>query len=397
MNILFLTLLNLEDLTKTGIYHDLVNELHARGHNVTVASASEKRQGGKTELLHSNGIDVLRIQIGDITQTSYLKKGINTLRIEKIYMKAIKKYPSDRKFDLIIYTTPPITFNKLVSKLKKRNNAKTFLLLKDIFPQNAVDLALFKENGPIYRLFRSKEKKLYRITDYMGAMSKANINFVKSHNDIYFKSEVIRNALYEMDYEINQKERNDLIEKLGLNPLKRVFLYGGNLSIPQGIEFIKQVMTRFNEVENAQMLIVGNGTHFKSIHDHSEALNYDNVKVFNALPKEHYDKLVAASDIGLVFLDNRFIIPNYPSRLTSLLNARKPILMATDINTDIKDDVLKYQCGLWFESDDVDQFIENAKKLATEDLSIYQDNAYHMFDKEFRIEDNVTKLLNMIK
>ncbi|WP_414054798.1 glycosyltransferase family 4 protein [Macrococcus equi] len=397
MNILFLTLLNLEDLNQTGIYHDLVNELSAKGNNVTVVSASEKRHGGKTELLCSKGIDVLKVQIGDITQTSYFKKGINTLRIEGLYKKAINKFLSDKSFDLIIYTTPPITFNNLVKKLKKQHNAKSFLLLKDIFPQNAVDLGLFKENGPIYKLFRGKEKKLYEISDYMGAMSEANIQFVKAHNQVDLKSTVIRNALYELDYSIDEEEKLDLLSRLGLDPDKRIFLYGGNLGVPQGVEFIKKVMSRFNEVEGGQLLIVGNGTHFKTIKSHSDKLQYDNVNVLNALPKADYDRLVSVCDVGLIFLDNRFTIPNYPSRLTSLLNARKPILMATDVNTDIKDEVLKYNCGLWSPSDDVESFIKNAKQMASMDLKELKDNAYRMYVSEFRIEDNVDKLLEMVK
>lgn len=97
-----------------------MNELIVRGHNVSVVCPSEKRFGGKTELFSSKGVDILRVQIGDITQTSKYKKDINTLRIESLYKKAIKRYFKDYKFDLIIYTTPPITFIRLVSQLKKR-------------------------------------------------------------------------------------------------------------------------------------------------------------------------------------------------------------------------------------------------------------------------------------
>ena len=397
MNILFLTLHNLEDLNKSGIYHDVVNELNTRGHSVSVVCPSEKRYGGETELLSSKGIDILKVRIGDITQTSKYKKGINTLRIESLYKKAINKYLNNHKFDLIIYTTPPITFNKLVSGLKKKNNAKTYLLLKDIFPQNAVDLGMFKKNGPIYKIFRNKEKKLYQISDFIGAMSQANIDFIREHNNIDSKTEVIRNAMYEVDYTIDDSERIELMNKLNLDFDKRLFLYGGNIGIPQGISFIKEVLSRFNEVENAQILIVGSGTHFGTVKKHADYLNYDNVHVLNSLPKEDYDRLVSICDVGLIFLDHRFTIPNYPSRLTGLLNARKPILMATDTVTDIKDEVIKFECGLWSESTDVDQFIENAKKLAVIDLTHYQENAHKMYEKEFRIEDNVTKLLKMIE
>ncbi|RXK17231.1 glycosyltransferase family 4 protein [Macrococcus sp. DPC7161] len=397
MKVLFLTLLNLEDLTKNGIYHDFVNELSSRGHDVSVVCPSEKRFGGETKLIETNSIDVLKVLIGDITQTSYIKKGINTLLIESKYEKAINTYFKDKKFDLIIYTTPPITFNNLVLKLKKKNNAKTYLLLKDIFPQNAVDLGIFSKNSPIYKLFRFKEKQLYKISDYVGGMSVGNIDFIKSHNEIHSKTQVIRNALYELDYRIDDSiDKTSLFNKYDIDSNKKIFLYGGNIGAPQGIPFIKSVMSRFNEVEDGFLLIVGSGTHSNELIKHAKYLNYSNVKVMSKLPKEEYDQLVMLSDIGLIFLDHRFTIPNYPSRLTSLLNAKKPILMATDVNTDIKDDIIKHKCGLWSESTDVDLFIKNAVRMTNEDLSQYGENSYKLYLDEFKIENNIDKLLKLI-
>ena len=73
------------------------------------------------------------------------------------------------------------TFKKVIDYFKKRDNATTFLLLKDIFPQNAVDLGILSKRGVkgiIYRFFRKKERDLYRISDYIGCMSPANVAYV---------------------------------------------------------------------------------------------------------------------------------------------------------------------------------------------------------------------------
>lgn len=89
------------------------------------------------------------------------------------------------KFDLIIYSTPPITFQRAVEYVKERDNAQTYLLLKDIFPQNAVDIGILSKNGwkgLIYKYFRKKEKKLYGISDRIGCMSEANCKYILSHN-----------------------------------------------------------------------------------------------------------------------------------------------------------------------------------------------------------------------
>ena len=77
--------------------------------------------------------------------------------LEYFYYKAIKKYLNYKDIDLILFTTPPITFTNLIKKIKKKSNAKTYLLLKDIFPQNAVDLNYLKFDGLLYKFFRNKE------------------------------------------------------------------------------------------------------------------------------------------------------------------------------------------------------------------------------------------------
>ena len=57
-----------------------------------------------------------------------------------------------------------------------------YLLLKDIFPQNAVDLGMFSKGGLLYRMFRKKEERLYQLSDYIGCMSPANVDYILRHN-----------------------------------------------------------------------------------------------------------------------------------------------------------------------------------------------------------------------
>ena len=113
--------------------------------------------------------------------------------------------------------------------------------------------------------------------------------------------------------------------------------------MPQGTDAIKEVIKRFNEMENSQLVIVGSGTKFKEIQNYAQ--NIKDVFVLNQLPKKDYDLLLSVSDIGLVFLDSRFTIPNYPSRLTSYLMLSKPVISMTDENTDIGMEIEKYDCG----------------------------------------------------
>src|SRR5699024_4696892 len=109
---------------------------------------------------------------------------------------------------------------------------------------------------------------------------------------------------------------------------------------------------------------VGNGTEYSKIKKHIGEKKLKRVNILNKLPKNEYDKLLSSADVGLIFLDSRFTIPNFPSRLLSYMENSLPILAATDRNTDLKDIILKSKSGLWCESNDVNSFIALAQELS---------------------------------
>src|SRR5690625_2000511 len=211
MNILFLSIGRLNNIDDKGLYTDLIREFRNNGHQLYVVSSREKRLNNETEYVIENGVHILRVKIGNITKVNVFEKGISTLMIEELFLKAIRKYFKDIKFQLVIYSTPPITFEKVIRYIKKRDNASSYLLLKDIFPQNAVDLKMVKKNGLIHRYFRSKEKKLYAQSDFIGCMSQANVDFILKNNPKISqdRTEVCPNSIEPLTVE---KDESKLIE-----------------------------------------------------------------------------------------------------------------------------------------------------------------------------------------
>lgn len=355
MNILFLTIGNVTDLSSHEIYPDLLRELN-KNHNIYVACGRERRLDLETELTVEEGINVLRIRIGNITKTGLLEKGISTLTVERKFRKAIKKFFNNIRFDLIMYSTPPITFSSLIGYLKRRDNAKTYLMLKDIFPQNAVDIGMFGKKSPIYRYFRHKEHSLYRNSDNIGCMSKANIAYLLEHNSEISPSkvELCPNALEMMPPET--VDTHALRAKYAIPDDRTVFLFGGNLGKPQGIDFFISCLRREKERKDVFFVIAGSGTEFEKIRAAITEDKLENVVLLEKLSTEEYNKLTSVCDVGLIFLDFRFTIPNYPSRLLSYMQKAKPVLAATDRATDLRDDIEAGKFGWWCPSDDIEAF-----------------------------------------
>ncbi|NBI07058.1 glycosyltransferase family 4 protein [Senegalia massiliensis] len=375
MKVLFLTLLDFSSVDENGIYTDLMREFVKDGHDLYIISPTEKRRNEPTRLIDNGKVKILKLQIGNTQKTNLIEKGISTLTIESKFKNGIKKYFDDVKFDLVLYSTPPITLQKAVEFIKYRDQAKTYLLLKDIFPQNAVDLGMLKTSGIeslIYKSFRNKEERLYKISDYIGCMSNANVEFLLKHNPSISNEtvEVCPNSIEPIKVDISEQEKKQIREKYNIPVNKTIFIYGGNLGKPQGIDFLIDCIRANEDNENSYFFIVGWGTEFVKLENFFEREKPKNAKLLSQLPKIDYGVLVNSCDVGLIFLDRRFTIPNFPSRLLSYMQASMPVLAATDTNTDIGKLIESGSFGYWCESVDVDKFNQLVNKLCDKDLRV---------------------------
>ena len=402
MNIIFLTMASILEVKTSGIYQDLMRKFRDEGHHVCIVSPLERRlvQGSKkfkvqgSELLKVDGVTILKVRTLNLQKTNVVEKGIGQLLVETQFKRAIKKYLGDVTFDLILYSTPPITFPKVIDYLKKTNPAaKSYLLLKDIFPQNAVDLGMmpgasfkFQVSSvkswvdlgkyQLYKMFRRKEKRLYALSDYIGCMSPANVRYVIEHNPEVNpdKVEVCPNSI-ELGMELSAEEerardyteREYMCSKYNLPKDLPLFIYGGNLGRPQGIDYLIKCLDAIKERKDCFFIVVGNGTEYEKLAVWYHENRNCNVSLMDRLPKDDYDMLVRACDVGLIFLDDRFTIPNYPSRLLSYLESKKPVICATDNHTDIGRIAEENGYGYWCESIKPEDFTALVDKMLVAD------------------------------
>lgn len=398
MNILFLTIGRMESIDAHAIYPDLLRQFLNNGHNVYVVSQRERRTGLPTEFISHDNVSMLYVSTGNITKCNIIEKGLSTISIQNRYLKEIKKYFNDIKFDLILYSTPPITLCGVVDYIKKRDKASTYLLLKDIFPQNAVDIGMMSTKGIkgfLYRYFRNKERKLYAISDYIGCMSEANVNFVLNHNPEVNENrvEVCPNSIEPRDMFLDNNEKISMRKKYGLPLNKKIFVYGGNLGKPQGIPFLIECLRSQKSNSNAFFLVVGDGTEYNKLENFVNEEKQSNIKLMKRLPKDDYDKMVAACDVGMIFLDYRFTIPNFPSRLLSYMQAKIPVLSVTDVNTDIGEVIREGKFGYSCYSNSVEGFDSCVESLCNENLDLMAENAWTYLNSNFSVESLYKKII----
>jgi hypothetical protein len=362
----------------------LFDEIASRGHDVTVFCSDESRSSGTPIESFRGKVRIVQIPTGRITKTNRLTKAINTVFLETRFINAIKK-SAYRRFDLLIYSTPPITFEKVIRFLRERDHCATYLLLKDIFPQNAVDIGLIKEGGYIYKRLRNKEKRLYAVSDRIGCMSQANVEYLLAHNPEIppEKVHVNPNSIRPTPADSIQPNK-ELLKKYGIPESSLKLIYGGNLGKPQGIDFMLDVLKALSSQKDVFTLIVGDGTEYNKIAHFLKIEKISNARLVKSLPKDQYLALLRTMDVGLIFLDHRFTIPNFPSRLLDYLDASLPVIAATDAVTDVGLVLERSGAGLCCQSDDVVAFLECVNKMKDEKSRIsYVKPAYRLLLSDF--------------
>lgn len=367
MKVLFITIGAVSNLADRGVYTDLLRKFKAEGHQVYVVGALEKRTGMSTYLSTECGINILRVKTGNLTKSKLLEKGIATMRLGRQYQKAIRKYYKNIEFDLILYTTPPITIANLIVKIKQKYNSFTYLLLKDIFPQNAVDLNMLSTRGYrriIYQYFRYIEKKLYKASDKIGCMSRANVEFLHKHNPEIplWKIEECPNTIDSIS-EKPEINREEILKKYKIPANKYLLMYGGNFGRPQNVEYIVRVLKKCKDIDNVHFIMCGAGTDFYKLENYYKQYSPDHITIVPHLPYKEYVALLSVCDIGLLFLDYRFTIPNFPSRLLDYMNYGLPVIAATDNNTDVGKVIEDNGFGWWIESKDPEKFYYLLKQI----------------------------------
>ncbi len=361
MKVLFLMIKYNE--TNDGLYEELVEEFIERGNEVYIATINERRNNRPTELKEENSKRILRIKTGNIFKTTFIEKGLTTISLGYLFKKNIEKYWENIDFDIVIQNTPPITFTPVVQWLKNRKNVISYLILRDIFPRNALDLGIIK-NKFLFNYFRKKEQRLYEFSDFIGCMSKGNIDYLLAHNPEIAKNKVhiLRNwGKIKEKINIDKKE---LREKHNYLKDDFILIFGGNMGKPQELDFLLEVAKELLAEKNIKFLFVGQGTEQEILKQKSKKMKLSNVKFIDFIPREDYEKVLAMCDLGVISLSSRFTIPNIPSKTIDYFKLSLPIVAFVDKNTDYSEVLeLEARAGLCSLHGDIKKAKENILKL----------------------------------
>lgn len=340
-----------------NLYSDLMDEFITRGHEVLVLSAEERV--AKSSVVTEKGKKILKVPTSKIRKVNKLKKAIALFSLGSTLKRELLRNFPDLKIDLIIAHTPPITLSGILQSLKRKFNAPLYFLLKDIWPHGPADLGIIVKNGILFKYFRFHERRIYKTADFIGCMSPMNMEYIIENNGYLAKEkvEVCPNTITPRNLEL-KTARSVIREKHQVPEGATVFIFSGNIGKAHGIDFYLEAIGKLRGFEKAYFLIGGSGQYFDFAVREIYRKGLTNIGTYRRLPADDFDQLLLACDVGVILLDAKYSVPQFPSRLLAYLEAGKPVLCSVNNKTDIGDIVMKAGCGLATINGDLNSFIQ---------------------------------------
>jgi glycosyltransferase involved in cell wall biosynthesis len=338
---------------------DLAQQFAVLGHRlVMIVPSLASDESWMLEQL--DGVNVLRIKAPPTRVATNFRRALAEMWLPFAMLRNIRKSPfRSTNWDLIVWYSPPIFFGPLIWALRWASGARTYLILRDIFPEWAVDLGIIKK-GPVYFLFKAVAAFQYAVADTIGVQTESNLaylpNWTKSGQR---RIEVLHNWL-ETTPNVGcsiQIARTSLAGR-------KIFVYIGNMGVAQGIEIFMELIQSLRDRDDIGFLFVGRGSEFPKLEAERVSRNLNNVLFFDEIDPSEIPGLLAQCEVGLLALHPDHKTHNIPGKFVSYVQYGLPVLARVNGGTDLEKLIENEGVGRVYSGNSVAELKRMAEELA---------------------------------
>ncbi|MBR7784199.1 glycosyltransferase family 4 protein [Undibacterium luofuense] len=369
---------------------DLTREFVRQGHSVLVLlPAPGQRQPWKLE--EFDGAQVLRLKAPRTKDIDYVRRTLAELVMPFVMLRNLRKSPlAKERSDAVVWYAPSIFHGPLVRALTKSSRCKSYLVIRDIFPEWAVDMGLMGRGLP-YRFFDAVARYQYSVADVIGVQTPGNQRyFDRWMGQPGRKLEVLQNWL-DKPAKSRCPIRVDEIALAG----RKVFVYAGNMGVAQGMDILLDLAERLRSRLDVGFLFVGRGSDSARLKAVAQSRQLENVVFFDEIYPDEIPDLYAQCDAGIVALDPRHKSHNIPGKFLTYMQSGLPVLANINAGNDLAQLIRDERVGQVCETNQVDELLLLTEKLLDqiETDSALSARCTALFEREFAVENTVKQIV----
>ncbi len=351
---------------------ELAEELHHRGHRVTVITTwpeynLDQALAPRTfkEIEVENGITVIRVKTLPHHNVNYIVRGISQLMMPVQFLMKLRRHRI--RADAAIVYSPPLPL-ALVGSWLARKGVRNILNVQDLFPQNATDLGILTSPTQI-RFFQALERYAYRTADIVTVHSEGNRKMVlQQHPDIGTRLRILHNWV-DVDHHDVDHAAVDFRKKWGITQ-KHVAVFAGVMGPSQYLDLVLEIAGRMRNETDLLFLLVGDGKEKERLQQVARERGLHNVRFEGFISREVYPDLLAACTIGLVCLSPQNKTPVVPGKILGHMAAGLPVAAFLHTASDGHAMIREAGCGISANSADVDACVSALTSLIRQDGDI---------------------------
>jgi glycosyltransferase involved in cell wall biosynthesis len=310
-----------------------------------------------------DGVVLLRIRAPKTKDIGYVQRTLNEFSLPFLMLLRSRKTPFARvRWDVVAWYSPTIFFGPLVWYLKLISGCRTYLILRDIFPEWTLDLGLMRK-GLAYAFFKTVAQIQYSVADVIGVQTESNLAYLDSRRRRTGKRVEVLHNWQEPALNVGSTIN------VGSTPLagRRIAVYIGNMGVAQGMDVLVDLAESLAHREDVGFLFVGRGSEVARLKGKIKAGGLNNILFFDEVDSREMPGLLSQCFIGLLSLDPRHKTHNIPGKFLTYLHAGLPVLACVNQGTDLMRLIIDENVGQAFASSSpeplrvfVERLIDNA-------------------------------------
>jgi len=369
---------------------DLSREFARQGHSLTVLlPASDLQDPWRLE--EFGGVQVLRLRAPRTKDIGYVRRTLGEFVMPFAMLRQLRKSPlAHERWDGVVWYAPSIFHGPLARALKKSSDCKGYLIIRDIFPEWAVDMGLMGKGLP-YRFFDAVARYQYSVANVIGVQTPGNkAYFSRWEQQDGRQLEVLQNWL-------DKPAQARCSIRVNETPLvgRKVLVYAGNMGVAQGMDILLDLAEKLRSRSDVGFLFVGRGSDAARLKATAHARLLDNVVFFDEIHPDEIPDLYAQCSAGIVALDPRHKSHNIPGKFLTYMQSGLPVLANVNVGNDLAQLIRDQRVGQVCESHRADELLQLTDQLLAQievDTGL-PDRCRHLFEREFAVERTVQQIV----
>lgn len=373
---------------------DLAHELFRQGHDITVFLPCSEVDGlWRVEELH--GLRIVRLRAPVMADVGYLRRTLAEQIMPYAMIFSFSRSPLFREcWDGVIWYSPSIFHAPFVRLLKRRGACGGYLIVRDIFPEWAVDLGLLRR-GFVYNYFKKIAEYQYDLADVIGVQSEGNLEYFKGWKEKFQdrQLEVLNNWLAPLSSNKGSFE----LEATTLAG-REVFVYAGNMGVAQGIDILLDLAEKMVYRKDIGFLFIGRGSEMSRLRERAISSKLDNVMFHNEVAHEELSSIYRQCRVGLVSLDCQHKSHNIPGKFIGYLQNGLPVLASINKGNDLIQIIERNCVGYASVDGDIDDLVRKGINIVDnfkydEELKF---RCQRVFEELFSVEAACSQIVNAL-